>query len=171
MAKTFSVVALVATALCLSSIIGSAYCHDGHLHLIGQVFCDPCRVSFETTASYPLAGAQVKLVCTNRTSGVVKETIQGTTDDKGAYQLTIDGDHADEICEVEAIKSPDPQCSSLVPEAIKNARISLARESGVAIPDRFANPLFYSPEKSLESCPKILLDMGILPPGTDDFYY
>ncbi|KAI4390149.1 hypothetical protein MLD38_002291 [Melastoma candidum] len=171
MAKTFSVVALVATALCLSSLVGSAYSQNDQLHVIGKVICDPCRVSFETTASYPLPGAQVQLVCTNRTSGVVKETIQGTTDINGAYQLTVDGDHQDEICEVEALKSPEPLCSSLVPKTIKNARISLTGNSGVAGSDRFTNPLFFSPEKSLESCPQILLDMGILPPGTDDFYY
>ncbi|KAI4366048.1 hypothetical protein MLD38_021972 [Melastoma candidum] len=127
--------------------------------------------AFETTVSYPLAGSLVRLECFNRTSGAFMYAAEAKTDANGVYLLAVEGDHEEEICEVHAVNSSDPKCSSLVPDAIKNARISLTKNNGVTESTRYANHLFFATEKSLENCPKILFEMGILPPGTDGFHY
>ncbi|KAI4374678.1 hypothetical protein MLD38_012645 [Melastoma candidum] len=154
MAAISHVLALAAVALCLSSLLGSANCQSNNLHAIGKVVCDPCRVSFETTVSYPLAGSHVRLECFNRTSGAFTYAAEAKTDANGKYQLTVEGDHEEEICEVHAVNSSDPKCNSLIPDAIKNARISLTKNNGVTDSSRYANHLFFAPEKSLENCPR-----------------
>lgn len=56
MARTLEAAALlVAAALCLSSLLGFAYGHE-KFTVIGKVYCDTCRVDFETKVSYGLPG-------------------------------------------------------------------------------------------------------------------
>lgn len=54
MAKSFEAVALVA-ALCFVSLVGFAQCND-YLTVQGKVYCDTCRVQFETKVTEYLPG-------------------------------------------------------------------------------------------------------------------
>jgi hypothetical protein len=55
MAKCFTVAAFVATALCFSSVLISAYAAD-YLDVEGKVYCDTCRVEFQTKISDAIPG-------------------------------------------------------------------------------------------------------------------
>ncbi|XP_030525429.1 olee1-like protein [Rhodamnia argentea] len=162
MARTFEAAALVATALCLSSLLGFAYGQE-QFSVIGKVYCDTCRVDFETKASYGLADSKVRLECHNRTSGVLTLSAEAVTDKSGEYKLVIDGDHEEEICELQLVESSDPECSSLLEGAVHNARVALTNKNGVAQAVRYANPLAFTKKESLPNCKQVLIDMGVFP--------
>ncbi|KAL3736125.1 hypothetical protein ACJRO7_025126 [Eucalyptus globulus] len=164
MARTLEAAALVATALCLSSLLGFAYGHE-KLDVVGKVFCDTCRVDFETKVSYGLADSKVRLECHNRTSGALTLSAEAVTDKTGEYRLEVEGDHEEEICEVQLIESSEPECSSLLEGAVHNARVALTNKNGVAQPARFANALAFAKKETLADCAQVLLEMGVLPPG------
>jgi hypothetical protein len=52
MAKSFTIAAFV---LCFSSLLISAYAAD-YLNVEGKVYCDPCRVEFQTKISEGIPG-------------------------------------------------------------------------------------------------------------------
>jgi len=52
MAKSFTIAAFV---LCFSSLLISAYAAD-YLDVEGKVYCDPCRVEFQTKISEGIPG-------------------------------------------------------------------------------------------------------------------
>lgn len=56
MAKTCAVAALIATIFCFSSFLNLAQATSETFFVEGKVYCDTCRVQFETKISQPLAG-------------------------------------------------------------------------------------------------------------------
>ena len=52
MAKTFAVAVLIATVFCFSTLAQAT----DFFSVEGKVYCDTCRVQFETKISEPLAG-------------------------------------------------------------------------------------------------------------------
>ncbi|KAF8025890.1 hypothetical protein BT93_F2650 [Corymbia citriodora subsp. variegata] len=166
MARTFKAAALVAAALCLSSLLGFAY-GDEQLAVVGKVYCDTCRVDFETKASYGLPDSKVRLECHNRTTGALTLKADTVTDKSGGYKLTVEGDHEEELCELSLVESSEPECSSLLEGAVHNARVALTNKNGVSQPVRFANPLAFAKVKPLAHCGQVLLEMGVLPPGVE----
>lgn len=55
MAKTLGVTAVVLTVFCLCSL-ASATGTVSEIFVEGKVYCDPCRVQFQTRISEPLEG-------------------------------------------------------------------------------------------------------------------
>merc|ERR1711925_55598 len=60
MAKAVSLVSV----LCILAFATVAHCHAPEVFNVeGDVYCDPCRVQFETKLSHKIAGAPLKLEC------------------------------------------------------------------------------------------------------------
>ncbi|KAK8643738.1 hypothetical protein V6N13_013018 [Hibiscus sabdariffa] len=172
MAKV-SQIALVSLVICLSSLLDLAVATanppatapaptaaKGKFIVEGKVYCDTCRIEFETRLSEPLKGAVVNLECRNRTDGrIVSHTQDVVTDESGAYKINVEGDHADEICEVSLVKSPRVDCNDPT-EAWRKSRVVLTTKDGVNGPQRFANNLGFKKKVPLPECVQVLTEMG-----------
>lgn len=122
----------------------------------GGVYCDTCRVGYETYASKKLAGAMVELVCKKSDgSDTITYRQKCSTDSKGEYQMFVPYDAGDEICDMILLHSPDGTCAT--PDAGRDrARVCLTRNNGIASDVRFANNLGYVQDVPLAQCPQIL---------------
>ena len=165
MAKTYSTVVLVAAAaLCMAALINVAEAinEDTSLYVEGKVYCDTCRVQFQTPISEYIANATVTLLCRNRMTELVSVEIEAVTDESGKYTIKVDNDHADSICEVHLTNSPREDCSEVTAE-LNAARILLTNDVGVVGPVRYANALGFMRKEALKNCAQVLKDMGNLP--------
>lgn len=157
MARTFQATAIFVAVLYFASLSCFAY---GSIFIEGKVYCDTCRVQFETAASHFIEAADVKLECRNRTSGVLTFVTEGTTDKTGQYRLKADKDHQDDICEVVLVKSPLPDCNDLVPSRSR-ARVLVTANNGISAASRFANSLGFLNAQRPPICIDILKELGL----------
>ena len=165
MAKTYSTVVLVAAAaLCMAALINVAEAinEDTSLYVEGKVYCDTCRVQFQTPISEYIANATVTLLCRNRMTELVSVEIEAVTDESGKYTIKVDNDHADSICEVHLTNSPREDCSEVTAE-LNAARILLTNDVGVVGPVRYANALGFMRKEALKNCGEVLKGIGFLP--------
>ncbi|KAK8579281.1 hypothetical protein V6N13_142494 [Hibiscus sabdariffa] len=162
MAKVSQMV-LLSLAICLSSLLCLVATPDKFI-VEGKVYCDTCRVEFETKLSQPIKGAFVNLQCRNRTDGrSISYTQDVVTDETGAYKIEVEGDHEDEICEVSLVKSPRNDCNDPT-EAWRKSRVVLSSEDGVNGPQRFANNLGFMKKEPLPGCTQVLKELGYYEP-------
>ncbi|KAG4204337.1 hypothetical protein ERO13_A04G041800v2 [Gossypium hirsutum] len=155
-------ITLVSLAICLSTLLGFAAAANPEEKFIveGRVYCDTCRVEFETKISQPIKGASVKLECRNITNEKIASHSQDVvTDEAGGYKIEVKGDHEDEICEVSLVKSPRADCNEPT-EVWRKARVVLTKADGVSGTYRFANNLGYMKKEALPECKKVLTEMG-----------
>ncbi|EEF38957.1 Anther-specific protein LAT52 precursor, putative [Ricinus communis] len=161
MAKSFTFGALIASALCFSSLLSSALATAG-LYVEGKVYCDTCRVEFETKLSEVIPGTRVKLECKNRENNTLTYAVEGVTDASGIYRLPVEGEHEEDLCEVKLIKSGKPDCAEAF-KSVDHARVLLTHNVGVVQPTRYTNPLGFMKQKASPECGKVLQDMGFVP--------
>ncbi|XP_021288288.1 olee1-like protein [Herrania umbratica] len=160
MAKA-SLIALVSLAICLSSL-SFAYADDTFF-VQGKVYCDTCRVEFETRLSQPIKGATVRLECRDRTvGGSITYSQESATDEFGKYSIPVQGDHEEEICEVRVVKSPKEDCNEFM-EAWQKARVLLTKKNGVSDSIRYANNLGFLKKEAVPGCAEVLKELGFLP--------
>ncbi|CAK7356862.1 unnamed protein product [Dovyalis caffra] len=178
MAKLFRAVAVFAAALCFSSFLSSASAHDDYIYVEGKVYCDVCRVEFETPISVGLSdevmiivymneyeydvGATVNLECRNQENDTLTYSLKGKTDSNGIYSLPVKGDHEEDICEVKLVKSPREDCNEVFKSA-HSAKVVVSKNMGAVEPVRFANALGFMQKEVNPNCGKILRSMGFLP--------
>ncbi|GAV91921.1 14-3-3 domain-containing protein/Pollen_Ole_e_I domain-containing protein [Cephalotus follicularis] len=159
----FKATALVAIVLCFSSLLSFSYgSASDYLFAQGRVYCDTCRVKFETKLSENIKGAIVQLVCNKRETGELTYTINGVTDEQGKYSLPVTGDHEEEICEVHIINSPRQDCSELM-KGRDRARVVLTKNNGVVEPTRYVNSLGFMRNEAVNGCEPVLRELGFLP--------
>ncbi|KAK9267831.1 hypothetical protein L1049_010267 [Liquidambar formosana] len=159
-----SAVFLLAAALCFSSLLGSALSNPSHFTVEGLVYCDTCRAQFVTKLSEYMEGAKVRLECRNREGGDLTYSVEGETDKTGTYQLGVDGEHENEVCEIVLVKSSKPDCSEISTDTYtrKASRISLTSNNGMVSGKRLANPLGFMKKEALPECSEVLKELGIL---------
>ncbi|KDP32532.1 hypothetical protein JCGZ_14735 [Jatropha curcas] len=161
MAKSFAFAGLIASALCFSSLFSYAFA-GANMFVEGKVYCDVCRVEFETKLSEPIKGAVVKLECKIRENNTLTYAVEGETDPQGIYRLPVEGEHEEDICEVRLVKSGMTDCIEPF-KSTDRARILLSQNVGVVQASRYANPLGYMKKEANPNCGQVLLDMGFLP--------
>ncbi|KAJ4821903.1 hypothetical protein Tsubulata_032191 [Turnera subulata] len=167
MAKSNAIAALIAVALCISSLLISAQAGHDFLFVEGRVYCDPCRVEFHTPLSEPLQGVNVRLDCRSRENGTLTYTEDGVTDPSGLYVLPVEGDHEEDICEIKLLSSPRADCNEQF-SSTDMARILITKNVGVAENTRYANAIGFKSKVALPACDKVLTDMGFLPLPRED---
>ncbi|XP_052206804.1 anther-specific protein LAT52-like [Diospyros lotus] len=152
------------SVLCLLALAGPAHCHDdkGAFHVQGKVYCDTCRVLFPTRLSEYLAGAEVELKCRHLENKTETLSVTGRTNKDGHYKLAVEGDHDDEMCEVNVISSPNPECNEHNSE-ISSAIVSLAKNSGIRSDSRFCNPIGFRKKTALPNCAEVFDELGFVP--------
>ncbi|KAK8676927.1 hypothetical protein V6N13_142486 [Hibiscus sabdariffa] len=160
MAKA-SVIAILFFAVCISSSLslGNGAGKPRKFIIEGRVYCDTCRVEFETKLSESISGAIVELECRNRTNGSYTYRTQDMTDGKGNYKIEVEGDYGDSDCDVALVKSPRPDCNDPTDEWRK-ARVVLTALDGISGDLRFANNLGFKKKVALPGCKQVLTEMG-----------
>ncbi|KAL3508759.1 hypothetical protein ACH5RR_028160 [Cinchona calisaya] len=160
MAKAVAIV----SAICFLALASFATAQLGPVFNVeGEVYCDPCRVEFQTSLSKGLEGAAVRLECRERDTGVVTIQSETVTGKDGKYNLKTGGDHEEEICEVVALKSPSEKCNVSFERADSKARVLLTQNNGVQGTDRYANALGFKTAQADEECKAVLEELGIVP--------
>ncbi|WCJ28585.1 Pollen Ole e 1 allergen and extensin family protein [Euphorbia peplus] len=165
MAKSTNSFGFLAYAICFLSLFCFAYGEE--LMVEGKVYCDTCRVQFITKLSTFIEGATVKLECKDREGGKVTFSKEATTDKAGHYEIKVEGDHEEELCEVVAVKSPQSDCNEMSKDKYNRnaARISLTSHNGIASGKREANPTGFLKKGRLPECVEVLREMGITSAG------
>ncbi|KAK6154280.1 hypothetical protein DH2020_008528 [Rehmannia glutinosa] len=153
-------VALV-SALCILAIAAVAHGHQQSFNVEGDVYCDPCRVQFETELAQRLTGATVKLECRDLETKALTYSTEGVTGANGHYSLKVVGDHANAICEVGVVKSPRPDCSEPLGD-LEKSRVVLTANDGLHAAVRFANPIGFQTKTAIPQCGPVLYNLGVL---------
>ncbi|MBA0808674.1 hypothetical protein Gohar_024392 [Gossypium harknessii] len=121
----------------------------------GQVYCDHCRAGFETPKTRNMAGAKVKVVCSNRKTGDVVYEKEGHTDSTGQYKIAVSEDHLDEICDAVLVKSSQPECAEMSPGR-ERARVVLTNFNGISSNTRFANAMGFMANTAEAGCAEVM---------------
>ncbi|XP_028756104.1 olee1-like protein [Neltuma alba] len=135
----------------------------------GSVYCDTCDVQFVTRLSEPMAGATVRLRCMDAENPKnITLDKEGTTDENGVYKIVVDGDHAEEVCEVVPIKSSKEDCAEWdeAKHLQQSAKISITNKNGMKARLRSASPMGFSRKQPLAECAEALKEIGLKPDGT-----
>ncbi|PIA48077.1 hypothetical protein AQUCO_01400577v1 [Aquilegia coerulea] len=120
----------------------------------GKVFCDTCRLGFETPATTYITGAKVRVVCKTRDSLQPVFSCDAFTDSTGSYSVTVAYDHEDQICESVLISSPQKNCAAIMPGR-ERANVILTNNNGIISYNRFANNLGFVRDEPLAACTNI----------------
>ncbi|KAE8691855.1 hypothetical protein F3Y22_tig00110865pilonHSYRG00132 [Hibiscus syriacus] len=131
-----SVIAFLFFAICILSSLNFASdagtaSQPRKFIVVGHVYCDTCRVEFETKISQKVRGAIVKLECQNR------------SDRTSTFQ------------------SPEivTDCNDMT-EQWRKARVVLTKLDGVSGNIRYANNLGFKKKEALPECKQVLTEMG-----------
>lgn len=103
----------------------------------------------------------MRLECTNIETKAVTYSVEGVTGERGHYSLQVQGDHANEICEVRVVKSPREDCSEPMSD-FEKSRIVCTDNDGMHAAVRFANPIGFMTKTADAQCTPVLFDLGVL---------
>ncbi|CAH9147599.1 unnamed protein product [Cuscuta epithymum] len=162
-------VGLVISTLCFLAFASVIHCVPQKFNVEGKVYCDTCRVQFETRISQDLPGAIVQLNCRNIDNRTLTYSVQGVTEAGGRYSLTVEGDHEKDICDVTVVKSPREDCKETV-AGLEKARVICTSNVGIQGSTRHANPLFFMKDKADAECPKVMQEIAYIPEEGSDFH-
>lgn len=82
-------------------------------------------------------------------------TKKARTDSTGTYNILVNEDHTDQLCNTKLISSPQTDCNEAAPGR-DEARVILTRNNGIASDKRFANSLGYMKNEAESGCTEIL---------------
>uniref|UniRef100_A0ACD5UP67 Uncharacterized protein n=1 Tax=Avena sativa TaxID=4498 RepID=A0ACD5UP67_AVESA len=133
--------------------------------ITGRVYCDTCRVGFETNLTQYIKGAKVKLECRHFETNVVDRTIQAETDENGTYNIELKDSHVEDICDIVLVHSPRADCHE-IQELRDRAPVLLTRNVGISDNLRLASSLGYLKDVPLPACPGLLKEFEL--PDDDD---
>ncbi|XP_073147887.1 anther-specific protein LAT52-like [Henckelia pumila] len=154
-------VALVSAFCIIAFAAATAHAHSQEVFKVeGDVYCDPCRLQFQTKLSQKLPGSKVRLVCTDAVTKAVTYSVEGVANADGHYSLSVTGDHEKDICEVRAVASPKSDCAEIMSE-VESSRIICTRNSGIHTPVRFANPLGFMTKDIIPQCLDVVKDLEL----------
>ncbi|XAR48579.1 hypothetical protein NMG60_11031451 [Bertholletia excelsa] len=126
--------------------------------LEGKVYCDTCRLGYETSATTPIHGAKVRVVCKPRNSDKILYEKEATTDETGTYTMNVNEDHEDQICDAELLSSPQTDCAT--PDAGRDrARVILTKNNGICSNKRYANAMGFMRDHPMSGCKQVLTQL------------
>ncbi|KAJ3701517.1 hypothetical protein LUZ61_005222 [Rhynchospora tenuis] len=100
-------------------------------------------------------GGKVKLECRHFDHGKIEHTVEGVTDNNGAYSLVLADNHENEICEVVLVESAIKDCAEINPGRDR-ARVMLSNDIGIPANIRYANSLGFFEDVPLDVCKDVV---------------
>ncbi|KAL1537708.1 anther-specific protein LAT52-like [Salvia divinorum] len=149
--------ACLVSMICIFAFVTVARAHE-LFKVEGDVYCDPCRVQFQTSLSTKLSGAGIKVECRNIETKALTFSVNGTTNEQGHYEVEVVGDHEDDTCEVMAVSSPDGACNMPMDD-MAVSRIECTTNSGIHTDTRYANPLGFMTLDAAPQCVSVLKEI------------
>ncbi|XP_008245042.1 PREDICTED: protein DOWNSTREAM OF FLC-like [Prunus mume] len=146
---------LLLFALCVLPGLVSARTLGNPFHIQGRVYCDTCRCGFETTATTYIPGATVRIECKYRNTLQLAYSVEGETDTTGTYNILVEDDHEDQICESVLVSSPVNDCKSADPGR-NRANVVVTRYNGVVKDKHYANNMGFFKDQPLAGCEELL---------------
>jgi hypothetical protein len=147
-----------AFALCVlfsAAIVSAGRPNRIPLAIRGRVYCDTCKAGFETSATTYIKDARVRVECKDRKTLVLLYSKEATTDHSGTYEILVDDDHEDQMCDCLLVHSPQNDCSKLAPGRDR-ARVVLTRYNGIVSDTRFANAMGFVKDEADAGCTQVL---------------
>ena len=151
--------AVITLVVCIMAFATIVHSHKNEVFKVeGDVYCDPCRVQFQTLLSKKLSGAEITVECRNIETKALTFSVNGTTDSHGHYVVDVLGDHEDDTCEVKTVSSPDIACSVPMND-LTVSRIECTTNSGIHTDVRYANPIGFMTNEVAPQCMSIMRDL------------
>ncbi|KAL5703922.1 hypothetical protein ACHQM5_022414 [Ranunculus cassubicifolius] len=151
-AKLFILFALCISSMALVTAVRPLR-HPFELH--GNVICDTCKCGFETLATTYIKDAKIKVECRDRKTLELRFEVEATTNEKGAYVVTIAHDHYDDLCEAALVSSPQENCAKPM-LGRERSRVILTNNNGIISNTRFANNMAFVRDEPLAGCAQVL---------------
>ncbi|KAJ8769703.1 hypothetical protein K2173_005306 [Erythroxylum novogranatense] len=127
----------------------------GPFQIHGSVYCDTCRCGFETEKTTYIAGARVRIECKDRVTLQLKYSVEGVTNSDGLYNILVEDDHEDQICQAVLVDSPQIDCNEADPGR-SSSEIILTRYNGAISNVHFANSMGFFKDKALPGCKELV---------------
>ncbi|XVF58941.1 hypothetical protein PTKIN_Ptkin07bG0106800 [Pterospermum kingtungense] len=140
-------------SICLLPMIVNA--QRKPFQIIGKVYCDACRAGFETSKCSYIPGARVEIKCYDRNTLRLKYRIGAVTDSTGTYNILVEDDHQDQLCNVYLVSSPVPRCQTKDPRR-KKASVILTGGNGASSTLHYANAMGFFQDKPAAGCEELL---------------
>ncbi|CAL0318582.1 unnamed protein product [Lupinus luteus] len=121
----------------------------------GRVYCDPCRLGFETPITTYIPGAVVILQCKDKITNKIVYKKLVSTDSSGSYTITVDAFHENQICDAKLVTSPVHHCNEPTPGRDQSPVI-LNRQNGIITDHRFVNNIGFITKEVASGCAQIL---------------
>ncbi|CAN1266153.1 Anther-specific protein LAT52 [Linum perenne] len=102
-----------------------------------------------------LTGATVRIECKSRKTNELVYKREGKTDSEGMYEIHVDEDHMDEVCDAKVVNSPQHDCFK-PSEGRDQARVILTDSNGISSKVRFANAMGFSKEGTVDGCSQLM---------------
>ncbi|KAF4370559.1 hypothetical protein CsatB_023779 [Cannabis sativa] len=148
---------LVLFALCALPALVSAHLPTGKpFHIKGRVYCDTCRAGFETTATTYIAGAKVKIECKDGDTLNLKYRMEAETDENGTYEIMVEDDHEDQICECVLVSSPMANCRVADEGRSRASALLTGYMNGVINRKHIVNNMGFLRDQPLPGCTELI---------------
>ncbi|CAN0903576.1 Anther-specific protein LAT52 [Linum grandiflorum] len=145
----------VALSVLLAALVSDARPAKDPFLVRGKVYCDTCNFGFETPKSTSIPGATVRIECKDRKTNKPVYSREGKTNSEGMYEIHVDEDHMDEVCDAKVVNSPQLDCFK--PSSGRDqARVILTDSNGISSKVRFANAMGFSKEGTVNGCSQLL---------------
>lgn len=100
-------------------------------------------------------GAKVRVECKDKNSMEVHFSKEATTDVTGTYQMLINEDHGDHLCDAMLVSSPRPDCARFS-SGRERSRVILTSNNGIASNARFVNAMGFEADEPMSGCTQLL---------------
>lgn len=111
-------------------------------------------------------GSKVRVECKHRKTNKITYSVDGVTNSQGEYNILVNRDCGDDVCDVVLVESSDKTCN--IPNAGRDrARVALTRNNGMTSDVRYANNMGFLSNQPLSACTQILQQYQL----TEDQYW
>jgi hypothetical protein len=150
--------AIVVLALCVvfsAAIVSAGRPTRTPFKVVGRVYCDTCKAGYETTATTYIKDARVRVECKDRKTFALLYSKEATTDASGTYEILVNDDHADQMCDCLLVHSPQDGCNKFAPGRDRS-RLALTSNNGITSYKRFANAMGFEKDEADAGCTEVL---------------
>ncbi|MED6148096.1 hypothetical protein PIB30_050007 [Stylosanthes scabra] len=124
-------------------------------HVRGKVYCDTCRFGFETKATFYIPGATVAIQCKHKNTMNVEYYTEVKTDSTGTYEIEVDKEFNEHMCESVLVHSPVLGCNQADPGRSKSTLVLSHYKNGLLNHVHYANNLGFLKDQALPECQKL----------------
>lgn len=120
----------------------------------GRVYCDNCHAGFPTRISPSIAGAKLAVRCRNQ-AGTETVYTEGVTDENGEFNISVKGEHDQDLCEAVAISSPTT-CN--IKSESNHGPVFLTHNNDIISDERITGPFAFKSAQKNSECSAVMAE-------------